>query len=128
MSKKVSILVVVEIIIRGMDGGSSGVSERMVNMLLTEMDGLEDRKQVFVIAATNRPDIIDPAMLRPGRLDQLLLVPLPSKEDRLDILRTITKKTPLADDVDLEKIAYDDRCEVWFSFDNMKYRDLVVLI
>ena len=97
---------------RGMDGGSSGVSERMVNMLLTEMDGLEDRKQVFVIAATNRPDIIDPAMLRPGRLDQLLLVPLPSQTDRLDILRTITKKTPLADDVDLEKIAFDERCEV----------------
>lgn len=95
-----------------MDGGSSGVSERMVNMLLTEMDGLEDRKQVFVIAATNRPDIIDPAMLRPGRLDQLLLVPLPTEDDRLDILRTITKKTPLAEDVDLEKIARDKRCEV----------------
>lgn len=97
---------------RGMDGGSSGVSERMVNMLLTEMDGLEDRKQVFVIAATNRPDIIDPAMLRPGRLDTLLLVPLPSEDDRLDILRTITKHTPLAADVDLERIARDKRCEV----------------
>ena len=97
---------------RGMDGGSSGVSERMVNMLLTEMDGLEDRKQVFVIAATNRPDIIDPAMLRPGRLDTLLLVPLPSEEDRLDILRTITKHSPLAADVDLERIAKDSRCEV----------------
>ncbi|KAK8832397.1 hypothetical protein WA577_002872 [Blastocystis sp. JDR] len=96
---------------RGMDGGSSGVSERMVNMLLTEMDGLEDRKQVFVIAATNRPDIIDPAMLRPGRLDTLLLVPLPSEDDRLDILRTITKHTPLAADVDLERIARDKRCE-----------------
>ena len=113
---------------RGMDGGSSGVSERMVNMLLTEMDGLEDRKQVFVIAATNRPDIIDPAMLRPGRLDQLLLVPLPSREDRLDILRTITKKTPLADDVDLEKIAYDVRCEVRFLVVINCSRDLVVLI
>lgn len=99
---------------RGMDGGSSGVSERMVNMLLTEMDGLEDRKQVFVIAATNRPDILDPAMLRPGRLDQLLLVPLPSPEDRLDILRTITRKTPLAEDVDLTRIAMDKRCEVEF--------------
>ena len=95
-----------------MDGGSSGVSERMVNMLLTEMDGLEDRKQVFVIAATNRPDIIDPAMLRPGRLDTLLLVPLPSPEDRYDILKTITRKTPLAEDVDLKKIAMDKRCEV----------------
>ena len=96
---------------RGMDGGSNGVSERMVNMLLTEMDGLEDRKQVFVIAATNRPDIIDPAMLRPGRLDQLLLVPLPTPDDRLDILQTITRKTPLAEDVDLRAIAMDPRCE-----------------
>lgn len=54
------------------------------------MDGLEDRKGVFVIAATNRPDIIDPAMLRPGRLDKLLYVPLPTKEDRLQILKTVT--------------------------------------
>ena len=91
-----------------MDGGSNGVSERMVNMLLTEMDGLEDRKQV----ATNRPDIIAPAMLRPGRLDQLLLVPLPTPDDRLDILQTITRKTPLAEDVDLRAIAMDPRCEV----------------
>ena len=95
-----------------MDGGSNGVRERMVNMLLTEMDGLEDRKQVFVIAATNRPDIIDPAMLRPGRLDQLLLVPLPTPDDRLDILQPITRKTPLAEDVDLRAIAMDPRCEV----------------
>lgn len=51
----------------------------MVNQLLTEMDGLDDRRNVFVIAATNRPDIIDPAMLRPGRLDKLLYVPLPSQ-------------------------------------------------
>lgn len=99
-----------------MDGGSSGVSERMVNMLLTEMDGLEDRKQVFVIAATNRPDIIDPAMLRPGRLDTLLLVPLPSEDDRYDILKTITKHSPLAPDVDLQRIARDKRCEVCFDF------------
>ena len=98
-----------------MDGGSSGVSERMVNMLLTEMDGLEDRKQVFVIAATN-PDIIAPAMLRPGRLDTLLLVPLPSEDDRYDILKTITKHSPLAPDVDLQRIARDKRCEVCSDF------------
>jgi len=60
------------------------------------MDGLEDRKGVFVIAATNRPDIIDPAMLRPGRLDKLLYVPLPTKEDRHQILETVTKKTPIS--------------------------------
>lgn len=63
--------------------GDNNSSERVVNQLLTEMDGLEDRKGVFVIAATNRPDIIDPAMLRPGRLDKLLYVPLPTQGDRL---------------------------------------------
>ena len=60
------------------------------------MAGLEDRKGVFVIAATNRPDIIDPAMLRPGRLDKLLYVPLPTKEDRQQILETLTKKAPIS--------------------------------
>ena len=63
----------------------------MVNQLLTEMDGLEERKQVFIMGATNRPDIIDPAILRPGRLDKLLYVGLPTSKDRLDILTTITK-------------------------------------
>ena len=71
------------------------------------MDGLEERRGVFVIAATNRPDIIDPAMLRPGRLDKLLYVPLPSKDDRFNILKTICRNVPLAEDVDLMKIAYD---------------------
>ena len=74
----------------GGGGGGSGVSERVVNQLLTELDGLESRRNVFVIAATNRPDIIDPAMLRPGRLDKLLYVPLPAKEDRLSILQTLS--------------------------------------
>lgn len=69
------------------------------------MDGLEERVGVFIIAATNRPDIIDPAMLRPGRLDKLLYVPLPSPEDRVSILKTCVKKVPLAEDVDLVKIA-----------------------
>lgn len=66
---------------RGSENNTS--SERVVNQLLTEMDGLDERRDVFVIAATNRPDIIDPAMLRPGRLDKLLYVPLPNKQDRL---------------------------------------------
>lgn len=74
-------------------------SDRVVNQLLTEMDGLEDRKGVFVIAGTNRPDIIDPAMLRPGRLDKLLYVPLPSKDDRLSILEKVTQKLPLDKDI-----------------------------
>ena len=63
------------------------------------MDGLDDRKNVFVIAATNRPDMIDPAMLRPGRLDKLLYVPLPTKDDRLSILKTITRNVPMSKDV-----------------------------
>ncbi len=75
------------------------------------MDGLEDREGVFVIAATNRPDIIDPAMLRPGRLDKLLYVPLPSKDDRLSILKTCTKKLPMNDDIELRLIAHSESCE-----------------
>lgn len=80
---------------------SNAASERVVNQLLTEMDGLEERRDVFVIAATNRPDIIDPAMLRPGRLDKLLYVPLPSEQDRLSILKTVTRKLPVSKKVDL---------------------------
>lgn len=83
----------------------SGSSERVVNQMLTEMDGAQQRSQVFVIAATNRPDILDPAMLRPGRLDRLLYVPLPSEAGRLEILQTHAKKLPLADDVHLEGLA-----------------------
>jgi SpoVK/Ycf46/Vps4 family AAA+-type ATPase len=63
-----------------------------VNQLLTELDGMESRKNVFVVGATNRPDIIDAAMLRPGRLEKLLYVPLPSPADRLQILRAVTKE------------------------------------
>jgi ribosome biogenesis ATPase len=96
---------------RGADSQSSQSSERVVNQLLTEMDGLESRKAVFVIAATNRPDIIDPAMLRPGRLDKLLYVPLPRPPEREAILRTLTRKTPLADDIVLSKLAEDARLE-----------------
>ncbi|EKE37391.1 hypothetical protein ENUP19_0305G0009 [Entamoeba nuttalli] len=85
---------------------SSGVS-RIVNQLLTELDGMDVRKDVFVVAATNRPDCIDPAMLRPGRLDRLISVDLPNRDARVDILKTICKrqKVPLADSVNLEKIA-----------------------
>jgi ribosome biogenesis ATPase len=80
-------------------------SSRLVNTLLTEMDGMQGRKLVFVIAATNRPDMIDPAMLRPGRLDKALYVDLPNQQERVSILRAITRKTPLARDVQLEHIA-----------------------
>eukprot|EP00189_Rhodosorus_marinus_P009225 CAMPEP_0184753644 /NCGR_PEP_ID=MMETSP0315-20130426/44207_1 /TAXON_ID=101924 /ORGANISM="Rhodosorus marinus, Strain UTEX LB 2760" /LENGTH=711 /DNA_ID=CAMNT_0027233029 /DNA_START=314 /DNA_END=2449 /DNA_ORIENTATION=+ len=92
-------------------GSDSSSSERVVNQLLTELDGIDGRKQVFVIAATNRPDIIDPAMLRPGRLDKLLYVPLPNARERESILRTVCAKTPLQDDVDLHKIADSPKCE-----------------
>lgn len=83
----------------------------MVNTLLTELDGLSPRKQVHVIGATNRPDIIDPAMVRPGRLDKLLFVDLPSRAERLDILRAQVVKTPLDGDVKLESIANHSKAE-----------------
>lgn len=85
----------------------TGSSERVVNQMLTEMDGVQSRSQVYVIAATNRPDIVDPAMLRPGRLDRLLYVPFPSAVGRLEILQTHMRKLPLAADVDLQRVAED---------------------
>lgn len=85
-------------------------SSRLVNTLLTEMDGMTGRKQVFVIAATNRPDMIDPAMLRPGRLDKCLYVDLPNELERHEIMKTLTRKTPLAPDVDLRAIANHPSC------------------
>eukprot|EP00397_Hematodinium_sp_SG-2012_P020701 GEMP01021344.1.p1 GENE.GEMP01021344.1~~GEMP01021344.1.p1 ORF type:complete len:686 (+),score=191.16 GEMP01021344.1:177-2234(+) len=88
---------------RSSEGSSS--SERVVNQMLTEMDGMNTRRDVFVIGATNRPDIIDNAMMRPGRLDRLLYVPLPTYEGRLDILKTLTKKTPLDGSVNFERIS-----------------------
>jgi ribosome biogenesis ATPase len=89
----------------------SDASARVVNQLLTELDGLEGRKQVFILAATNRPDIIDPAMTRPGRLDKLLYVQLPTAEDRSDILQAVSRKTPWDPSVDLRAVAHDPRCE-----------------
>ena len=93
---------------RGGEGNQA--SERVVNQLLTEMDGLESRSATFVVAATNRPDMIDPAMLRPGRLDKLLYVPLPPPDGRAAILATLTRKTPLAPEVDVAAIAASARC------------------
>ncbi|KAL7452819.1 hypothetical protein ACHAWC_004540 [Mediolabrus comicus] len=94
---------------RGSDSGGGGVSERVVNQLLTEMDGLDSRRSVFVIAATNRPELIDPAMLRPGRLDKLLYVPLPSPNDRYSILQALSATVKIASDVNLHAIAHDSR-------------------
>jgi transitional endoplasmic reticulum ATPase len=90
---------------RGRNTGDSGVSERVVSQLLTELDGLEALEDVVVIATTNRPDLIDSALLRPGRLDRHVHVPVPDEEARRAILEVHTREKPLADDVDLDSIA-----------------------
>ncbi|GBE56631.1 ATP-dependent zinc metalloprotease FtsH [archaeon BMS3Bbin16] len=89
---------------RGEESGSK-VGERMVNQILTELDGLEELYGVVVIGATNRPDLIDPGLLRPGRFDKHLLVHVPDSEARLEIFRIHTKDMPLATDVDLKGLA-----------------------
>jgi len=83
----------------------SGVTDRIVNQLLTEMDGIQILKDVVVIGATNRPDILDPALLRPGRFDRVIFVPPPDVEGRYQIFQIHTRDMPLADDVDLRKLA-----------------------
>lgn len=90
---------------RGMGYGDSGVTERIVNQLLTEMDGLQRSKDVVVMAATNRPDILDPALMRPGRFDRIIYVPPPDEEARYEIFKIHTRKMPLGDDVDLKILA-----------------------
>ncbi len=92
------------------DGSLNESTSRVVNTLLTELDGLEDRKGVYVIAATNRPDIIDPAMLRPGRLDKLLYIELPTPDERKEILIKASRKSPLDRNISLQTIAYDQKC------------------
>lgn len=86
-------------------GGDSNVTERVISQMLTEMDGLESLNDVVVIAATNRPDIMDPALLRPGRFDKSIYIGPPDKESRKAIFGIHTKNRPLADDVDLEELA-----------------------
>jgi len=90
---------------RGMGYADSGVTERAVSQLLTEMDGIAVLEDVVVIGATNRPDILDPAILRPGRFDRLIYVPPPDEKARLEIFKIHTRNMPLAEDVDLEKLA-----------------------
>lgn len=85
----------------------SGVSDRVVAALLTELDGVEPLRDVVVLGATNRPDLIDPALLRPGRLERLVFVPPPDADARREILRTSGRSVPLADDVDLDALAQD---------------------
>jgi len=90
---------------RGMGYADSGVSERVISQLLTEMDGVMTLEDVVIIAATNRPDIVDPAVLRPGRFDRLIYVPEPDEKARLDIFKLYTKGMPLAKDVDIAELA-----------------------
>ncbi len=95
--------------IAGQRGGSSGdgggAADRVINQILTEIDGVGSKKNVFVIGATNRPDIIDPALMRPGRLDQLIYIPMPDLESRLSILKATLRKSPISSDVDLDFLA-----------------------
>merc|ERR1719353_2040795 len=89
----------------GSQGDGGGAADRVMNQLLTEMDGIGAKKNVFIIGATNRPDIIDTALMRPGRLDQLIYIPMPDYESRLSIFRSILRKSPVHRDVDLEFMA-----------------------
>ncbi len=90
---------------RGMETQGTRTTERMVNQILTEMDGLEELNDVVVMAATNRPDILDPALLRPGRFDRILLVNVPEKKAREEIFKVHTQDMPLAKDVKLLELA-----------------------
>jgi len=89
----------------GSGGDAGGAGDRVINQILTEMDGMGAKKSVFIIGATNRPDIIDPAVLRPGRLDQLIYIPLPDEGSRVNILKSVLRKSPVAADVDIEFMA-----------------------
>merc|ERR1712023_387402 len=89
----------------GNSGDGGGAGDRVINQMLTEMDGINSKKSVFIIGATNRPDIIDPAIIRPGRLDQLVYIPLPDEASRANILSSSLRKSPLAEDVDLGFLA-----------------------
>jgi len=90
---------------RGLGYGDSGVTGRVISQLLTEMDGIISLEDIVVIAATNRPDIVDPAILRPGRFDRLIYVPEPDLKARLEIFKLYTKEMPLTKDVDLPRLA-----------------------
>lgn len=90
---------------RGTSAGDAGGADRVVNQLLVEMDGIAQKKTVFTIGATNRPDIIDPALMRPGRLDQLIYIPMPDLEARIGVLKAVLRKTRISEDVTLATVA-----------------------
>ncbi|EPY19352.1 transitional endoplasmic reticulum ATPase [Strigomonas culicis] len=85
--------------------GDGGASDRVINQILTEMDGMNVKKNVFIIGATNRPDVLDPAIMRPGRLDQLVYIPLPDKASRSSIIKASFRKSPLSNEVSVDQIA-----------------------
>ncbi|KAF9100220.1 AAA ATPase cdc48, partial [Mortierella sp. GBA35] len=89
----------------GSSGDAGGAGDRVLNQILTEMDGMNAKKNVFVIGATNRPDQIDGALLRPGRLDQLIYIPLPDEASRLAVLKSTLRKSPISTEIDLSHIA-----------------------
>ncbi len=89
---------------RGMGMSDSGVSERVISQLLTEMDGITTLQDIVVVAATNRPDMVDSAVMRPGRFDRLIYVPEPDEKSRLQILKIYTKGMPICKDVDLNQL------------------------
>jgi len=89
----------------GNSGDGGGAADRVINQLLTEMDGVGSKKNVFIIGATNRPDVLDGAIMRPGRLDQLLYIPLPDMDSRVSILKANLRKSPVSDDVDFAAVA-----------------------
>ncbi|XP_057784614.1 cell division control protein 48 homolog C [Salvia miltiorrhiza] len=105
---------------RGQEGG--WVVERLLNQLLIELDGSEQRRGVYVIGATNRPEVMDDAVLRPGRFGKLMYVPLPSPDERGMILKALARKKPIDADVDLMALAKDSRC------DNLSGADLSALM
>lgn len=86
-------------------GGSSETSDRVINQILSEIDGMGSGKTLFIIGATNRPDILDPGIMRPGRLDQLIYIPLPDHASRVSIFKANLRKSPIANDVDMNQLA-----------------------
>lgn len=91
---------------RGSGGGDAGgAGDRVLNQLLTEMDGVGSKKNLFFIGATNRPDILDEALIRPGRLDQLIYIPLPDKASRVNVFKAVLRKSPIAPNVNMDFLA-----------------------
>lgn len=111
---------------RGQQGG--WVVERLLNQLLVELDGAEQRCGVYVIGATNRPEVIDRALLRPGRLGELLHVPLPSPDDRGLILQALAKKKPVDTTVDLVDFGKSDSCNSLSGADLAALMDEAVMV